>query len=209
MKYLFTLSLTFGLIILGCNNGALTRSNTETTKLSSDSIDIVEIQTLIRDMLKWSDSKNKIDLLPVLDKDSICIGFDFDKVNLNLEKLKATGFFAAEFIDNYKIIVQTLDKKIKDKIFQPWNVYELPTFNFANDIDPWCLCQDNLSWDNVAIEIVKLDSNKGEIKWNWGKLDSNIDSSWKVFSYPFRVVKVNDGWKISYLQGFDYDESTR
>ena len=213
MKHLKFLILTFGLFIFGCNFDnkfdASTTNSTETIKTSGNSEDKDEIQTLIRQMLKWSDSKNTIDLLPVLNKDSVCIGFDFDKVNRNLEKLKATGLFADEFIDNYKKIIQTLDRKVKNKEFEPWNVYDVPTFNFANDLNPWCGCEDNLSWDNVAIEIVELNGNKGELKWNWGKLDSNTDSSWKNFSYTFRVVKVNNKWKISYLQGFDYKESTK
>ena len=58
-----------------------------------------------------------IELVPVLNKNSICAGIDFDKQNQNLEKLKKTGFFADEFIDNYNHIIQTLDKKIKNNEF--------------------------------------------------------------------------------------------
>jgi hypothetical protein len=163
----------------------------------------------MRQMLKWADSKNSIDLLPITSKDSICIGFDFDQLNQNLEKLRKTGFFSVEFIDNYNQIIQTLDKKIKNKEFGKWDIRELPSFNFDNDVSPWCLCQDNLSWDNIDVEIIKLSNDRGELKWNWGKLDSTVDSSWKQFSYPFRVVKEDNKWKISYLQGFDYKESIR
>ena len=160
-------------------------------------------------MLRWADSISAIDLLPALSKDSICVGFDFDKQNLNLEKLRKTGFFADEFIDNYNNIIHTLDTKIKNKEFEKWNIYELPTFNFANDASPWCSCQDNMPWDNVEVEPIKLSIDKGELKWNWGKLDSSVDPSWKDFSYMFRVVKVDNKWKISYLQGFDYKESIK
>lgn len=202
-----------GLLLFGCNlknnSSALANSSTELNESTNDTRDKDEIQVLIRQMLKWADSKNNFDLLPALNKDSICIGFDFDKVNQNLVTLEKTGFFSKEFIDNYNQIILLIDKKIKNKEIAAWNIYELPTFNFANDVNPWCLCQDNLSWDNVAIEIVKLDNYKGEIKWNWGTLDSNTDSSWKDFSYTFRVVKENDKWKISYLQGFDFKKSTK
>ncbi len=224
MKYPGLLCLTFGLILFGCNADIKSTSSTKTDSgskyspsakantepiKSDDNEDKDEIQSLIRQVLKWGDSKNSIDLLPALSKDSICIGFDLDKQNQNLEKLRKTGFFADEFIDNYNQIIQTLDKKIKNNQFEKWNVYELPTFNFANDVNPWCLCQDNLSWDNVAIKVVNLNNDRGELKWTWGKLDSNIDQSWRDFSYTFRVIKVNDKWKISYLQGFDYKESVR
>ena len=217
MKYLGLLSLTFGLIILGCNydnksNVSIT-SNTETIKSSNDSKDKEEIQNLIRQMLNWADSDNSIDLLPILSKDSICIGFDFEKHKLNLEKLRKTEFFAEEFIENYNQIILTLDKNIKNEEFDPWNIYEYPTFRFANGADIWCLCQDvpydkPNPWDFIEVEIMDL-NKRGELFWKWGKLELNRDPSWKEFKYRFEVVKMNDSWKISYLQGFDFIESTK
>ncbi|HEY8999964.1 MAG TPA: hypothetical protein VIM89_01335 [Mucilaginibacter sp.] len=214
MKYIKLISLTIGLILFGCNSDTRSSNSkknvSSAVKLPDTHRDKDEIQTLIRGMLIWADTKHEIDLLPVLSKDSICTGFDFGKQNQNLEILRKSGFFADEFIDNYNHIIHTLDKKIKNKEFEPWNVYgELPTFNFANDVDPWCSCQDNLSWSKVEVEAVKLSSDKGELKWNWGKLDPGTDPSWKDFSYKFRVVKVSGKWKISYLQGFDYEDSMK
>ena len=223
-KGILLFNLTFGLILFGCSfnkkpnasnqidstnkSNALVKPKSETINFSNNE-DKDEIQALIRQMLRWADSISAIDLLPALSKDSICVGFDFDKQNLNLEKLRKTGFFADEFIDNYNNIIHTLDTKIKNKEFEKWNIYELPTFNFANDASPWCSCQDNMPWDNVEVEPIKLSIDKGELKWNWGKLDSSVDPSWKDFSYMFRVVKVDNKWKISYLQGFDYKESIK
>jgi len=218
------LNLSFGLILFGCTNSksnnpnntnaavkvkVVAKTDTAPVQLININKDKEEIQTLIRQMLKWADTKGAIQLLPALIKDSICVGFDFDKEKRNLEILKNAGFFADEFIDNYDHIIHTLDKKIKNNALEKWNVYELPTFNFANDVDPWCSCQDNFSWDKVEVEIVKIDNDKGELKWNWGKLDPGTDQSWKDSSTPFRVVKVAGKWKISYLQGFDYDESIK
>jgi hypothetical protein len=224
MKHISCLSLIAGLALFGCNSDTkstklaktdsviklktIIKPNSEETKLSHDSKDKEEIQVLIRQVLKWADSKNEFDLVPALSEDSICVGIDFDKLNKNIEKLRKTGFFADEFIDNYNRILKTLDKKIKNKEFEKWNIYELPTFSFANDVSPWCSCQDNFSWDNVQVEIVNLNADKGELKWNW-KLDSDTDQSWKDFAYKFSVVNVNNKWQISYLQGFDYEESIR
>ncbi len=225
MKYIGLLSLIFALILFGCNSNSRSKSQkkvdpiikpntsvktkSDTVKSPDNSKDKEEIQTLIRQMLNWAESKGSIDLLPVLSKDSICVGFDFDKEKQTLEKLKSTGFFADEFINNYDQIIRTLDKKIKNNEFEKWNTYELPTFNFDNDASPWCSCQDNLSWDKVGVEIINLDNDKGELKWNWGKTDPSTDQSWKDFSYKFNVVKVDGKWKISYLQGFDYTESIK
>ncbi len=213
MKYLTLLTLTFGLLLFGCSGGtkpaALAQAGTGTVKLPDDPKRKGEIQALMRQMLKWADSKNAIEVLPAFSEDSTYVGFDLDKLHQNLEKLKETGFFAEEFIDNYDRIIRTLDKKIKNNEFEKWNVGELPTFAFANDASPWCSCQDNMPWDDVEVEVVNLNGDKGELTWNWGKLSPGTDPSWKDFSYKFRVVKIDGKWKVSYLQGFDYKDSVK
>ena len=138
---------------------------------------------------------------------------DLKKHKLNIEKLKATHFFAAEFIENYNQIILTLDKKIRNKEIAKWHTNELPPLNFASDVDPWSLCQDvpydkPNPYDFIKINVIALDNNKGKADWKWGKLDSNEDLGWKAFTYRFRVVKENGKWKVAYLQGFDFKNST-
>jgi hypothetical protein len=204
MKYTALLILTFGPIIFGCDNQVKSKSavsakvSPEMKKSPDVHNDKREITALIRQVLKWGDSKNAVDLLPALSKDSICIGFDFTKQRKNDEELRRIGFFAEEFINNFDKIIQTLDKKIKNNEFEKWNIGELPTFSFANDVSPWCSCQDNFAWDKVEVEPVKIINDKAELKWKWGS-----DAGPNDFSRVFRVVKVGDKWKISYLQGFD------
>lgn len=218
MKYIKLCTSFLGVIFFGCNQKAdakqIIENNSIKIQLVDNSKDKEEIRNLIRQILNWAKSEESINLLPVMTKnnDSICIGFDFDKHNLNLKKLKATNLFAQEFIENYDQIIKTLDKRIKNKELAQWNINELPTFIFANDVDPYCLCQDipydNPSpWDFVEIDIINLD--KGKINWKWGNLPPSSDQSWKDFLYKFRVVKENNKWKIAYLQGFDFNESTR
>ena len=52
------------------------------SKSSNTSVDKEEIQNLIQQVFKWSDSNESIDLLPTLTNstDSIYIGFDRDKL---------------------------------------------------------------------------------------------------------------------------------
>ncbi len=215
MKNMKLLTLIIGLIFLGCtqkkDSNNSTVQLTDSFKTVTTPNDKEEIQKLIRQVLNWSDSKESIDLLPVLtdSKDSVYIGFDLKKHKENLDKLKETDFFAAEFIDNYNQIILTLDKKLKNKEYDEWLVGDLPTFNFANDVDPWCLCQDNLEWDSVKVNVISMQVDKGDLNWVWGNLNSDTDQSWKDFSYKFRVVKENNKWRISYLQGFDFKESTK
>jgi hypothetical protein len=132
----------------------------------------------------------------------------------NLDKLKETGFFATEFIENYNQIILTLDKKLRNKEYGEWIVNDLPPFIFANDVNAWTLCQDvpydNPSpWDFVEIIVISLNSENGELKWKWGNLKAGTHPSWREFDYKFKVTKENNKWKISYLDGFEFKESTR
>ena len=56
---------------------------------------------------------------------------------------------------------------------------------------------------------IELNNDRAELNWKWGGLYSNVDSSWKEFSYKFQAVKENEIWKVAYLQGFDFDEITQ
>jgi len=203
MKYVKLTVFVIVLLLFGCNQSK--------SKTNSAADDKEQIQNLIRQVLNWSESKNSIDLIPALtdSKDSICIGFDLNKHKLNLDKLKETDLFATEFIENYNQIIQTLDRKIRNNEFDKWNTFQLPTFIFANDVNPWCLCQDvpydkPNPWDFVEVMVIKLDDKKGELTWTWGKTEWSKD-----FGYKFRVSKEDGKWKIAYLQGFDFKESTR
>ena len=204
----------FELLSLGCNqaDAEVTSGTAEKTTVSTDGKE--PIQNLIRQVLNWSQSKTPINLLPVLTNNKgYCISIDFKKHRLNLERLKATNLFAAEFIENLNQIILALDKKIRNKAFEKWDTHELPPFNFSSDVDPWCSCQDvpydkPNPWDYIKINVINLDNKKGTADWKWGKIESNTDPSWKDFAYRFRVAKENDKWKISYLEGFDFKRST-
>jgi len=175
-----------------------------------------EIQKLIRNVLNWSKSNTTFQLLPILtdSANNLYVGFDLKQLNKNLIILNETGLFSKAFVENYKQIILTLDKKVRNNEFDVWEIGNLPTFRFANDVDPWSLCQD-VPYDNpnpcdfVEVRIIKLDKFNGEFDWKWGKLDHNQDSGWGDFVYRFKATKENGKWKISYLKGFDYTESIR
>ncbi len=216
MKVFGYLIIVLGLILYSCNQSpqstTVTESKIETptatvkTSAIENQEDKTEILNLIREVLKWTDSKNSIDLLPAIadSTDSIYIGFDFDQLNQNLNKLKNTDFFAKEFIENYNQIILTLDRKLKANEFEygPWLVGDMPPFNFASDVNPWCLCQDNMDWNLVEIE----QTNGNEYRWKWGGLNQDTHQSWKDFSYKFKVTKEKSKWKMSYLDGFNINE---
>jgi hypothetical protein len=208
--------------IVSCHQGVdktQSISKTDSVKVETTVVitnDKEEIQTLIRNIIKWGESKNGLELLPALpdSKDSLYTGFDFKQLDKNLQILKASNYFSADFIENYRQIITTLDRKLKNNEFGAWPVGDLPVFGFANDVDPWTLCQD-VPYDNpdpfdfIEVEVIKLDDKKGELYWKWGRLEPNTHPSWKAFTYKFNVEKENGKWKIAYLQGFDYNEGIK
>lgn len=223
MKHLKFAPFIIVLAIAACSNGNKDKASapvTDTGKkpvasaIATPKNDTVEIRELIKKMLNWAETKKSMELVPALtdSKDSLCIGFDLKKLDTNLTELKNTNFFSAGFIENYKQIILTLDKKAKNKEFK-WSTDELPPFNFANDVDPWCDCQDvpydkPSPWGLVLIRVVSLDKEKGELYWTWGEPRAGRTPDWKDFSYKFKVQKEEGRWKISYLQGFDFKEGT-
>ncbi len=230
MKYLKFGPAILILCLFNCNhnnerNELMVKAKRSTVRLEASTVKVTpsgisndkqEIQNLIRKVLSWSASKNSIDLLPTLTdrKDSIYVGFDLEKLKVNLEKLKETNFFSAGFISNYNQIILTLDKRLKNQEFEKWLVGDLPTFAFANDVDPWCFCQDvpydkPNPWNLVEVNVISLNNEKGKLYWKWGRLELNAAPDWRDFKYKFGVEKENGKWKVSYLQGFDYKESIR
>jgi len=214
MKHIKLTTLIFGLLLFGCKQTDNKSTSVTVEKVETSTDEKEQIQNLIRQALNWADSKNSIDLLPVIadSKDSLYLGFDLELHKQNLDKLHQTNLFASEFIENYNQIILTFNKGLKNGKYEQWMVGELPPFNFSSDVNAWTLSQD-VPYDNPNpfdfVEVKLLDIDKGEVNWKWGKPELITDPSWKEFEYKFKVVKEDNKWKISYLEGFDFKESTK
>lgn len=217
MKSFVSGTLIAGLIFSDYNQtNAASEHKTKQATTSNASKDRLEIQTLIRRALNWSQSRESIGLLPLAidKKGKFYSGFDLARHNQNLEKLKATKLFATEFINNYNQIILTLNKRFKKGDYGKWLVGDLPGCDFATNADPWSGCQDvpydkPNPFDFLQIEIIKLDGVKGDLNWKWGNLPHGTNSDWSKYKYRFRVVKENNQWKIAYLEGFDFKKSIK
>lgn len=204
MSSSFTFIIISGLILAGCSRTTeLQNSREEIRTLNSPDVfsDSIRIQEVVRHVLDWSQSDSAIVVDPVFETEGVYY-FDKEELRRNVDKLKLTGFFADEFIENYNQIILTLDKKLRSKELEEWPVGDLPPYKFANHIDPWCMCQGYSSQEFDSIEIVKMGDRSGELIWRWKE-----GSSW--INFKFRVVKDDSEWKISYMQGFDYDKSIK
>jgi hypothetical protein len=200
MNNLKHLILILGLIFLSCNQNG--QSILKTDKSLDSYKDKKDIQRLIKDVLTWSDSKDAINLLPVFSKDSV-YSFDMNKHQSNLDKLKKTNFFANEFIDNYNQIILTLDKNLRNGIYDKWLVGDLPTFIFANDYDPWWDGQEHFSLDSADVKMINLNNTSGEFYFVCGATGTYCQGV-EDYKMKFQVVKQDGKWKISHMEGFDY-----
>ena len=169
-----------------------------------------EIKVLIINILSWSDSKNTFIVAPpnVIENDTVFKSFDNAQLSKNLIILGKTGFFTKGFIDNYKNIINTLDRKLKNGDYGKWYGGELPPFRFDNDVNPWCNCQDSFPWEEVKTEVISLDDNEGELYWKFGS-DAGDDPSWSEFRYKFKVAKESGKWKIDWMEAFDFETSIK
>lgn len=197
MKRIKLTTLIFGLLLFGCNQTITktTSSTDQTSAIVSD--DKEKLLQLVRRLYEWHETKSSHnDFEPVADnQDSTYIGLDLKKHEQRLTELKQTGFFADQFLDNYNELGLAIGKGLKSKKLE-WQVGDLPPF--GNDANPWCNCQDNPDnyWQKVTIDKIGFDNNTATFTWTWGE----------NFEYKVNAIKQNDNWKISYLQGFGFNE---
>lgn len=224
MKQIKLVLLLSGLLLFGCNQTgtkpalATTKATLATSEKALNSSDDKEqIQILIRKVLKWGDSL-QVGLLPgVVDtKKKVITSLNLSTHRLDLAKLRASGLFAAEFIENYNKVILTIDKRLRNGK-QQWLDGDQPDFGFSRDVNPWCGCQDvpydkPNPFDFVEVNVLNRNTSSVEATWHWGKLPESSDPSWKEwkdFSYRFRAVKENGEWRIIYLEGFDFTEALK
>lgn len=222
MKIFITCTLILGLTLscagrsskevsqLDDSVGVSAETQIEELSVNTDKGDDKEvILQLIRGILMWSDEEDRMWHFPGL-KDvnsNLYTGLDPVIHTQNLKNLESTGFFSKEFLDNYNGIYRTIDEKLKNKELE-WLTGEMPPF--GENVDPWCGCQD-IPYDNpnprelIEVEVISLDDEKGELNWKWGSLGPDVFQGWRDFRYKFIVVKEDGVWKITYLQGFDFD----
>lgn len=177
------------------NSNSISENKTEILNPKNDSL---ELQKLVRDLYKWNETKNSNPDFDVLQKektDTIYANLDLDAHKQRLNELKETNFFDKEFLDNYDKIGVTIDEKMRNKSLV-YYIGELPSF--GNDANPWCNCQDNPDnyWKILTIKKLNIKDNQADFVWTWGD----------DFEYKTKAVKENNVWKISYLEGFDFNE---
>ncbi|WP_289665749.1 hypothetical protein [Flavobacterium panacagri] len=169
----------------------------DTTNIVDSKNDSIALLALTKKLYEWEEKKSTgSDFSPVEDKnvDSIYSGIDMKLHKARLKELENTHLFSKDFIDNYNKIALKIDSEFKSGALK-WNVGELPPF--GTGASPWCNCQDKPDrfLDKIWIMHLSIENNKAFYNWSWG--DGTV--------YNVKAVKENNEWKISYLEGFDYD----
>jgi hypothetical protein len=177
----------------------------QTVGKSNSSIDDkTQVRRLVIQVLEWQDKNGTFNgFEPIFNpNDDLAIGMDLEVLQKELDKFTKTNLFDEEFLSKYDSIVKTIDRKIKNKEIEIWDG-EMPPYGGAN---PWCDCQDipyEDPWDKIDIKFLSIDNEKAVLSWTWGNSDWSKD-----FSYKVKAKKTDGTWKISYLQGFDFNVMT-
>jgi hypothetical protein len=192
---------TFCLILTNCGQTGKKNQemkSTQTTDSIKAKIDTTGLTYFVRNVYKWIETKSsKFDFEPTTGQgqDSLYIGIDWNKHKKRLKELEETNFFTTDFLNNYNRIAKTIDNELKTGK-EKWFVGELESY--GNDANPWCDCQDNPDNYWITMKILKVQRENNDIRFSWS-WDNNPH-------YTVIATKINNSWRIKYLQGFDYKE---
>jgi hypothetical protein len=181
-------------LIAACSqNKSTVKGDSTDSTWQKDSIDVFNS---VKKVYKWHDSaKNTLQDFSVIIVDSFQTGIDILAFQNTLKALKESHLFSNTFINNYKDLGELINTKLTTA--NPKYPNEI---NFAyQDADPWTFFQDDAGqyWDNFVISDFKLSSDKASFKWCIQEKYST------TVKYLVELVKENNKWVISYLDGFN------
>lgn len=194
VTFLFLSATAF---LTNCSNKTQeTENKVDSTGIGST--DTTQILETIKATYTWveTDTTQLYDFALAYPKGGFCTGIDRTANDNRMAELKATGFFADEFFDNYNRILKKIDTEIKADTAKYKEGDGLET-NYI-DASPWCSCQDypDKYWETMKIKDLVINGDVATAKWFW---------IWEKeeFSYAVKLKKVGNTWKISSLEGFE------
>ena len=123
--------------------------------------EIVKLTDLVKDVYKWhATEKNQIEgFTPKKShpSDSLYSGIDLNSTDSAITQMKETGFFAKEFLDNYRKIAVNIDKELHNGSLT-WREGDMAPFG---ESDSWCNCQDGPDnyWEKLKLLKVRFKSD--------------------------------------------------
>ncbi|HEU4497315.1 MAG TPA: hypothetical protein VFR70_09710 [Flavobacterium sp.] len=200
MRSIKSATLLLALLVFACNKKADKDAPeiVQEKTLPNPANDPAELEKLTKELYKWNETKSSgtdFDPLQIEKTDTIYKKLDLKRHKQRIKELRETNLFASQFIENYDKIAMAINEKMKNGTFK-WATGELPPF--GNGTNPWCACQDSPDnyWKKITLKNIAFNGNNATYAWTWG------DGS----AYKAEAVKEDGVWKISYLQGFDFNE---
>jgi hypothetical protein len=181
------------------------KSKTETNIKQSSDKELEELEKIVYKVFVWSDTTRIVVLAPLIgDSSRRPIGFDSSQIKSNINAFIDSDLFSNDFIENYMRIIEEIDFKIRNSKYTnvDWYIDELPVFKFASGWNPWCCCQCECSKDNYEVIVDELVADKCIIRIKRGSTSSWID-------FTIKLQKEKGFWKVTYMEGFDYEEAIK
>lgn len=171
----------------------------DSTTIISDSLTLNQLTRLVQNMYSWYEESSieGYGFNFILD-DTTYISLENEAILETMRIIDESGYFSQTFIYNYENLVQELDRKMLNKEIQYFQGYYPPYGNGAN---PWCNCQDIIDDYYNYIEIKNLNVIGDSASFEW-TLDQPY---YEDFVYEMKAEKIEDEWRISYLQEFDHN----
>ncbi len=165
--------------------------------------DTARLTNLVRELYKWHDADFQTTDGSAADgfrpmklnaSAKLYSGIDLNKKQKVIKRLKRTGLFADDFLNNFRKIAMRMDKELRDGSSK-WPAGE--SSPFMNDVDVWDACPNSPADDYWSIiKLTDVEINQDEASFNCTCNDGEDN-------YKAKAKKQGGKWRISYLEGFD------
>jgi len=154
-------------------------------------------------MYEWHETKYQNHGFPFQfnsPSDSLFTGIDWNEYNKDYEAFQKTNYFSDEFLARHRQIAMSIDSSVRQASAEWRNAKDgVPIWDVNADV--WCNCQDHSDnyWERLVISDFKYNNETVSFNWIWG-IEEGVDPPMK---YKMRARKLNNTWKVSYMEGFD------
>jgi hypothetical protein len=188
--------IAFAVLIVVCqscnsNKNQKTSEVIDSTFTISDrKSDSVHLRNLLISIYKWYGQNEGINHNNFFTANS---GIDTIKLDSGIREMRKTGFFAKEFLANYRQIGQRTNQMLEqDSTLRMVGI----AFPFQ-DFDTWDGGQGwELDWNSLTIHNLSVSADSASLKWTCSR---PLESS----PLEAKFKKENDQWKLSFLELLD------
>ena len=171
----------------------------EETQVELELDDNQLIIRLVRQLYKWRENQDSGYDFDVLGDGEKYTSINKEALEAKLKLLKDSNLFGEEFLQNYSQIAIEIDKGLSTGEIE-YLEGTLPPY--GTGASSWTETQDVLDgayWNIITIENIAINGDEATLQWFWPK-------SFSSKGYKIEVKKENGKWRISYMEGFDFEK---